>query len=124
VIGVSDDGERDLKAPRVMRLANETLRELGIEAEVSYSDVEVVIADPAPYGVATPALVEAMRILARVEGLVADPVYEGRAVRGLIDLTADGRFERDDRVLLLHLGGDPAVHGYADQLRERELVPL
>jgi 1-aminocyclopropane-1-carboxylate deaminase len=124
VIGVSDDGERDLKTERVLRLANETLQELGLAHEVSLTDVEVVIADAAPYGVATPALVEAMRVFARAEGLVADPVYEGRAVRGLIDLAADGRFERGDRVLLLHLGGNPAVHGYGEQLRERELVPL
>jgi 1-aminocyclopropane-1-carboxylate deaminase len=124
VIGVSDDGERDLKTERVLRLANETLAELGLADRVSFPDVEIVIADAAPYGVATPPLVEAMRIFARAEGLLADPVYEGRAVRGLIDLAGDGRFERDDRVLLLHLGGNPAVHGYGDQLRERELVPL
>jgi 1-aminocyclopropane-1-carboxylate deaminase len=124
VIGVSDDEEREIKVPRVLQLANDTLRELGIATEASFPDVEIVIADPAPYGDASPALVEAIRILARAEGLLADPVYEGRAIRGLIDLVADGRFERADRVLLLHLGGCPAVHGYADQLRQRELVSL
>jgi 1-aminocyclopropane-1-carboxylate deaminase len=124
VIGVSDDADRELKVQRVLRLANATLRELGIEAEVPFPDVEIVIADPAPYGVVTPALIEAMRIFARAEGILADPVYEGRAVRGLLDLAADGRFERGDRVLLLHLGGNPAVHAYGEQVRERELVPL
>ncbi len=124
VIGVSDDHEREIKAPRVLQLANDTLGELGIDAAVDEADVEVVIADPEPYGVASPALLEAIRLFARTEALIADPVYEGRAVRGLIDLVKSGRFRPDERILLLHLGGGPAVHGYADQLRERELVPL
>jgi hypothetical protein len=59
--------------------------------------------------------------LAGVEGLIADPVYEGKAVRGLIELIEEGRLHRGQRVLLLHMGGTPAVHGYADQLRSRPL---
>ena len=56
--------------------------------------------------------------MATKEGLIADPVYEGRAIRGLLDLSASGRFARDAKVLLMHLGGSPAIHAYSPQFRE------
>jgi 1-aminocyclopropane-1-carboxylate deaminase/D-cysteine desulfhydrase-like pyridoxal-dependent ACC family enzyme len=59
-----------------------------------------------------------IRLLARSEGLVAEPVYEGKALRGLEKLAADGHFESDSRVLLMHLGGTPAVHAYANQFKK------
>lgn len=43
----------------------------------------------------------------------ADPVYEGRAIRGLLNLADEGRFEKDAKVLFMHLGGSPAIHAYA-----------
>ena len=58
---------------------------------------------------------DAIRLLARTEGLLADPVYEGKALRGLLALANDGRFESGCRILLMHLGGTPAVHAYANQ---------
>ncbi len=58
---------------------------------------------------------DAIRLLARTEGLIADPVYEGNALRGLQELVANGRIESDSKVLLMHLGGTPAVHAYANQ---------
>jgi 1-aminocyclopropane-1-carboxylate deaminase/D-cysteine desulfhydrase-like pyridoxal-dependent ACC family enzyme len=101
-----------------LRLANATLSELGLPANLCRDDVRVITADPNPYGVAAPETIAAMRLLARSEGIVADPVYEGKAVRGLIALIGSGTFGPKDRVLLLHLGGTPAVHAYADQLWE------
>ena len=124
VIGVSDDDETEEKRERVLRLANATLRELGLTAEVAPSDVEVTAADPNPYGVASADTLAAIRLFARTEGLMADPVYEGKAIRGLIDLIERGALRRGERVVLLHLGGTHAVHAYADQLRETELAPL
>jgi 1-aminocyclopropane-1-carboxylate deaminase len=123
VIGISDDDETEEKAPRILRLANATLEHLQLPQRVAPADVEVVVADPSPYGVADPATVRAIDLLARTEGLIADPVYEGKAVRGLIELVHDGRVRRGQNVLLLHMGGTPAVHGYADQLRRRPLTP-
>ncbi len=124
VIGVSDDHETVAKAERVSRLANATLAELGLPTTISSDQVEVVAADLSPYGVAAPETIAAMRWLARTEGLVADPVYEGKALRGLIELIRGGALGSGQRVLLLHLGGSPAVHAYADQVRERALRNL
>lgn len=114
VIGIADDDETDIKRGRVLELANNALAELQVSARVSSADVEITAADQSAYGKAEPETLEVIRLLARSEGLVADPVYEGKALRGLQMLAADGRFESDSRILLMHLGGTPAVHAYAN----------
>ena len=121
VIGVSDDNESASKVERVFRLANATLAALGFASEVAPTDVSVVTADPSPYGVPASKTIDAMRLLARFEGIVADPVYEGKSLVGLIELIKDGVLRRSSRVLFLHMGGTPAVHGYAELLREAPL---
>jgi len=118
VIGVADDDETDIKRARVLELANNALAELEASVRVTPTDVEIVSADQSPYGKAEPETLDAIRLLARSEGLVADPVYEGKALRGLQTLAGDGRFESASRVLLMHLGGTPAVHAYANQFGE------
>lgn len=115
VIGVADDFESDIKRGRVLKLANDALAELGASVRVSSSDIEIITADLSVYGEAEPETLDAIRLLARSEGLVADPVYEGKALRGLQKLAGDGRFEADSKILLMHLGGTPAVHAYANQ---------
>lgn len=115
VIGVSDDDEIEIKEARVRRLANEVLETLGQPVRVTSGDVEIIAATKDPYGAASQDVYEAIRLLARSEGLAADPVYEGKAVRGLLDLADQGRFEPESRVLLMHLGGSPGLHAYASQ---------
>jgi len=115
VIGVSDDDETSIKRERVMRLANDALAEIGMSVRVLPTDIEVIAADKSPYGVAESETFDTIRLLARMEGLIADPVYEGKAVRGLLTLANDGRFASGCRILLMHFGGTPAVHAYANQ---------
>jgi 1-aminocyclopropane-1-carboxylate deaminase len=124
VIGVSDDGETADKVERVLRLANGTSAELGLANGVSRTDVEVVAADPNPYGEAASETIDAIRCLARTEGIVADPVYEGKAMLGLINLITEGVLRSGDRVLFVHLGGTPALHAYAEEIRETSLAVL
>ncbi len=123
VIGIADDDEWQDKQVRIRRLADATLERLGYTTRVDPSEVEVIVADPHPYGVATEGTIEAIGLLARTEGIVADPVYEGKAVRGLLHLISTGRLHRDHRVLLMHLGGTPAVHAWADRLWETIPAP-
>ena len=115
VIGVADDHETEIKRERVLRLGNQALAELKLPATLQPTDVEIFAADQSAYGAAEAATYDAIRLLATTEGLVADPVYEGKALRGLQQLCQEGRLRSDSRVLLMHLGGTPAVHGYADQ---------
>lgn len=124
VIGIADDDERDDKCVRVLELANATLATLGLDQRVTPDRVDVRIADDQPYGVATQPTIDAIRLLARTDGVVADPVYEGRALRGLLDLIRDGTLGPGQDVLLLHLGGTPAVHAWSERLLETGLRPL
>ena len=115
VIGIPDDEETSIKRERVLRLANATLSELQFTERVGPPQVEIAVGDASPYGVADEQTLDAIKLLARTEGLIVDPVYEGKAVRGLLDLAKRGRFQKGSRVLLLHLGGTPAVHAYANK---------
>ena len=122
VTGVADDDETEIKQQRVRALANETLELLGAEVRVVPEDVEVIAVDQSPYGNAEQATLEGIRLLARTQGLVADPVYEGKAVRALIELARKGSFASGERVLLMHLGGAPAVHAYANHFGQPALT--
>lgn len=124
VIGVSDDDETEDKRERILHLANGTLQALGVHARIDPEDVEVVAVDPNPYGVPSATTLDAIRLFARTEGLLADPVYEGKSISGLIELVKRGALHAGQRVLFLHLGGAHAMHAYANQLRQQELIYL
>ena len=64
------------------------------------------------YGLPTPEMTDAVKRLGRLEGLVLDPVYSGKAMAALIDLVGRGRFETSDNVVFLHTGGTPALFAY------------
>ena len=124
VIGIADDFETEIKKGRVLELANAALDEAGIPCQVDSSDIEIHSFDKSPYGVTEDATFDAMYLLSRTEGLVADPVYEGKAIRGLLELAKNGRFEKGSRILFLHLGGSPAVHAYANQYKPIEIKKI
>lgn len=124
VIGVPDDEETEIKKGRVLRLANAALEHLGAPQRVKPETVEITVGDASPYGVSDATTFEAIGLMARTEGLIADPVYEGKAVRGLLELAKSGRFEPNSKVLLMHLGGTPATHAYANQYGEIDFKPL
>jgi len=124
IIGVADDDETDIKRARVLQLANDSLEEIGIPARISPSDIEIIAADKSPYGEAEAETFDAIRLLARTEGLIADPVYEGKALRGLMKLSSEGFFENGSKILLMHLGGTPAVHAYANQFEHVSFSPF
>ena len=54
-----------------------------------------------------------MRLAARLEGMITDPVYEGKSMAGLIDLVSRGEIRPSSNVLYAHLGGQPALNAYA-----------
>ncbi|HLH71960.1 MAG TPA: pyridoxal-phosphate dependent enzyme [Chloroflexota bacterium] len=68
------------------------------------------------YGDATPAVVEAIRLAARTEGLFLDPVYTGKAMSGLIGEIRKGNISKDETVVFVHTGGTPAIFAYEDVL--------
>lgn len=69
------------------------------------------------YSLPTPAMIEAVRLTARLEGVLLDPVYTGKAMAGLIDLVRRGAFKKGENVLFLHTGGSPALYAYQRTLQ-------
>jgi len=69
------------------------------------------------YGVPSRETVEAIRLSARLEGMITDPVYEGKSMQGMIDLVRKGFFPRGSKLLYAHLGGAPALNGYSYTFR-------
>ena len=124
IVGIADDDETVVKTQRIHQLANNALSELGLAARVDLHDVEVLAFDQNVYGKADPETRDGIRLLAQTEGLIADPVYEAKAVRGLLTLAREGRFEKGSRILLMHLGGSPALHAYANQFDPPMLKPF
>jgi len=123
VIGIADDAETRIKQGRVLELANATLQDLGVETRVEAQQVVVLSVDQNDYGKADEATRDAIRLLAGTEGIIADPVYEAKAVRGLLSLAKDRYFDAGSKILLMHLGGSPAIHAYANQIGEPLLKP-
>jgi D-cysteine desulfhydrase family pyridoxal phosphate-dependent enzyme len=110
VLGISvDESEANLKA-KVAELATATADTLGEKVEFQPQEL-FVSADylGGGYGVMGEAEIEAIRLFARTEGLLLDPVYTGRAVAGLIDLIRKGYFNSGETVLFWHTGGGPAL---------------
>ncbi|WP_409496207.1 1-aminocyclopropane-1-carboxylate deaminase [Amycolatopsis sp. cmx-11-12] len=68
------------------------------------------------YGIPDESTLDAIRTLARLEGMLTDPVYEGKSMAGLIDLVGRGEIPRESNVLFAHLGGQPALNGYTSVL--------
>jgi len=105
VIGVADDEETMIKRGRVLKLANDVLELTGVPGKVTPDDVEIISADQSHYGERDAETMDAIRLFAEKEALIANPVYEGKAIRGLLELNKQGRFEKGSRILLMHLGG-------------------
>jgi D-cysteine desulfhydrase len=61
-------------------------------------------------------MAEAVRMLARLEGILLDPVYTGKAMAGLIDLVRRGYFDKQENILFIHTGGSPALYVYMDSI--------
>lgn len=114
VIGISVTAKDYMLAPMVMYECSEVADLLGIKAEVK--EEEVTIYDQylgKAYGHPTEDGAEAIMLTARSEGFILDPVYTGKAMAGLIDLSRKGMFTPDDTVIFLHTGGLPGL--FADE---------
>jgi D-cysteine desulfhydrase len=114
VLGISIDESEEWLKDHVSALASAASERLGKRIEVTPAEV-LANADycRAGYGVLTEAEREAVRLFARYEGLLLDPVYTGRAAAGMIDLVRKGFFKKDETVLFWHTGGQPAL--FADK---------
>jgi len=120
IIGISVDLPREELLSNLVSLAQATAARWGFDLSLDRDDF-IVYDDylGGGYGLLGPPEVEAIRLLARTEGILLDPVYTGRAMAGLIDLVRRGTFRPDEVVIFWHTGGTPALFAYAQELSFR-----
>jgi 1-aminocyclopropane-1-carboxylate deaminase len=114
VLGIDASAKPDETRAQIDRIARRTARLIGVEAELSEDTVELDARYHAGvYGIPDERTLDAMRLAARTEGMITDPVYEGKSMAALIDLVTRGEIAPDATVLYAHLGGQPALNGYS-----------
>lgn len=116
ILGIGVRAPKETQEANVHKLARETAAVLGHEDRVAR---EMTIANcdyvGAGYGLIDEAVIDALKLASRTEGLLLDPVYSGKAMKGLIDLAAKGTFG-DETVVFLHTGGAQGLFGYHGEL--------
>ena len=112
-----DNLEREAYEEEVAQIANECAQYIGSDIRLTKQHIKVVYGYTGEgYGVVSNLEREAIRLMARNEGIILDPVYTGRAFGGLLDLIRKGAFKRGESVLFWHTGGAPALFAYAKEL--------
>jgi D-cysteine desulfhydrase family pyridoxal phosphate-dependent enzyme len=112
IVGISVAGSSEAISGYVKDITEALLREMGEPGTVS--DTEVIVFDEyigEGYGILYDQVVQAIRLVARKEGVLLDPVYTGKCMTGLLDLAGKGYFG-DEEVVFLHTGGTPALFPY------------
>ncbi len=114
VIGIDGSAKPEETHAQVARISRATADLAGVGRDLR--DDEIVLDDryhAGTYGIPDERTLEAIRLAGRLEGMITDPVYEGKSMAGLIDLVGRGEIDRDATVLYAHLGGQPALSAYA-----------
>jgi 1-aminocyclopropane-1-carboxylate deaminase len=118
VIGIDGSAKPAETRKQVARIARRTAALIEVGRDLR--DEEIVLDDryhAGTYGIPDERTLEAIRIAGRLEGMITDPVYEGKSMAGMIDLVSSGEIESGSRVLYAHLGGQPALSAYAGLFR-------
>jgi 1-aminocyclopropane-1-carboxylate deaminase len=114
VIGIDGSAKPEETHAQVARIARATAELIGVGRPLH--DDEIVLDDryhAGTYGIPDDRTLDAIRLAGRLEGMITDPVYEGKSMAGMLDLVARGEITRDSTVLYAHLGGQPALSAYA-----------
>ena len=117
VIGIDASATPDQTRAQVLDIARKTSELIGGRA-ITEDDIvlEEDYAYPV-YGVPSQETIEAIRLCARLEAMITDPVYEGKSMQGMMDLVRKGYFPAGSKILYAHLGGAPALNGYGYTFR-------
>jgi 1-aminocyclopropane-1-carboxylate deaminase len=114
VIGIDASAKPAATRAQILRIAQHTARLVELGRELTESDIVLDARYGGPeYGLPNEGTLEAIRLCARQEGMLTDPVYEGKSMHGMIDMVRNGQFPPGSRVLYAHLGGVPALNAYS-----------
>lgn len=125
VIGIDASAKIDETRDQVERIARATSGLIGVERELRADEITVLEGWAGDlYGIPVESTIDAIRLTGQLEGMIIDPVYEGKSMAGLIDLVRTGDIPRDSNVLYAHLGGQPALNAYSALFTNGEPLPV
>ncbi len=114
VLGIDASATLEQTRDQVARIARHTAELIDVGRPLRDDEITVLEGWAGDaYGVPVASTVDAIRRTGRLEGVILDPVYEGKSMAGLIDLVSSGEIGKDSTVLYAHLGGQPALNAYA-----------
>jgi 1-aminocyclopropane-1-carboxylate deaminase len=114
LLGIDASATIEKTQDQVGRIARHTADLIGLGRELPAEEIVVLEGWAGDrYGIPVESTVEAIRLSGRLEGMIIDPVYEGKSMAGLIDLVTSGEIGTDSTVLYAHLGGQPALSAYS-----------
>ncbi len=114
IIGIDASATVEKTRDQVTRIAKSTAELIGLGREISPHEVDIRSGWEGPaYGIPDASTISAIRTTAELEGVIVDPVYEGKSMAGLIDLVSTGAIAPDSTVLYAHLGGQLALNAYS-----------
>ena len=118
VIGIDASAKIEETRAQVEKIARNTAELIGLGRELRDDEITLLEGWAGDYyGIPVASTLEAIRLTGRLEGMIIDPVYEGKSMAGLIDLVSGGGIGRDSTVLYAHLGGQPALNAYSALFR-------
>jgi 1-aminocyclopropane-1-carboxylate deaminase len=118
VIGIDASARLDETRAQVEKIARQTAALIGLARELRDDEISVLPGWAGDYyGIPVQSTLDAIRLAGRLEGMIIDPVYEGKSMAGLVDLVRSGEIGSDSTVLYAHLGGQPALNAYSALFR-------
>jgi 1-aminocyclopropane-1-carboxylate deaminase len=118
VLGIDASAKLEETRAQVEKIARNTAELIGLGRDLRDDEISVLPGWAGDfYGIPVQSTLDAIRLTGGLEGMIIDPVYEGKSMAGLIDLVRSGRIERDATVLYAHLGGQPALNAYSALFR-------
>ncbi len=114
VIGIDASARIKETRDQVARIARRTAELVGLARDLRDEEITVLEGWAGDhYGIPVQSTLDAITLTARLEGMIIDPVYEGKSMAGLLDLVQGGEIGHDSNVLYAHLGGQPALNAYS-----------
>jgi 1-aminocyclopropane-1-carboxylate deaminase len=114
VIGIDASAKIEETRDQVERIARHTAEQIGLGRELRNDEITVLEGWAGDYyGIPVQSTIDAILLCGRLEGVIIDPVYEGKSMAALLDLVSQGEIEKDSTVLYAHLGGQPALNAYS-----------
>ena len=114
VVGIDASAKPTQTKAQILRIAQNTAKLVELGREITDKDVVLDTRFGGPeYGLPNAGTLEAIRLCARQEAMLTDPVYEGKSAHGMIEMVRQGEFPAGSRVLYAHLGGVPALNAYS-----------